>query len=203
MRQLVTVLMVAILVNQFAGCASTGGTVGGLIPAPKFLKGEVSQDIYTAPEGAFSVRLPYSTTSNEWTYAEVREVQDGPVTGVIFGPGAFDRNYYHAVLLKMSIPEDKDAYVEKLFSRKAADRPGNFREIVSEQFLTRGNQTYYSAYESNTGYLVLSLTDLGNSFFVVEADVSKGGARGQTNSEELQNRMWVVFNEMLSSFEVK
>ena len=80
-----------------AACSGTGGIIGGLVPAPKFLDGKVDKSTYYAPNNAFSVRLPHppeqsAADRNEWIYTKVHEINDGPIVAVVFGPAAFDRN---------------------------------------------------------------------------------------------------------------
>jgi major membrane immunogen (membrane-anchored lipoprotein) len=46
-----------VLLTSLIGCSSTGGTIGGLIPAPKFTKGDLSDGIYTAQDKSFIVNF--------------------------------------------------------------------------------------------------------------------------------------------------
>lgn len=76
------------LATGLVGCDSTGGTIGGLIPAPKLLKGSVAGDTYTSPDHAFQVQIPYppSLDDYQWKYAKVTEGSDGnSTTWVILG----------------------------------------------------------------------------------------------------------------------
>lgn len=56
-----------------SGCSSTGGIVGGLVPAPKILKGKVESSVYHAADGSFVVNTPAPEHSYEYTYMEVKE----------------------------------------------------------------------------------------------------------------------------------
>jgi len=58
-----------------AGCSTTGGTIGGLLPAPKFLKGEIVNNIYRSPDGSFSVGVPHKEGSYEFKYMQVMNGQ--------------------------------------------------------------------------------------------------------------------------------
>lgn len=55
------------------GCSSTGGTIGGLLPAPKFMKGDVENSIYYAQDQSFEIRTPFEEGSAAYTYMEVKE----------------------------------------------------------------------------------------------------------------------------------
>ena len=87
------------------GCetTSTGGTIGGLFPAPKFLKGEIENDIYIAQDKSFSVRIPHSIGSYEYTHMQVKEQYSDHGTYVSFGPSAFDRGIYHIQIYSIEI----------------------------------------------------------------------------------------------------
>ncbi|MBK8016147.1 MAG: hypothetical protein IPK20_05125 [Betaproteobacteria bacterium] len=56
-----------------SGCESTGGIIGGLIPAPKFTKGSLDAGVYTSKDRKFAVASPFEPGSNEYTYMEIKE----------------------------------------------------------------------------------------------------------------------------------
>ena len=87
------------------GCetTSTGGTIGGLFPAPKFLKGELESDIYTAQDKSFSVRIPHRIGSYEYKYMQVKEQYSDHGTYVSFGPSAFDQRIYRIQIYGIDI----------------------------------------------------------------------------------------------------
>src|SRR5206468_900185 len=78
------------LVLALAGCSTTGGTVGGLLPAPKMLKGTIETDTYRAPDGLFQVGCPQPKGSHEYKYMAVKELYGPKGDYVSFGPAAFD-----------------------------------------------------------------------------------------------------------------
>jgi hypothetical protein len=77
-----------------AGCASTGGTLGGLVPLPKALQGSIVDNVYVAKDGAFRVMSPHEKGSNEYTYMAVKEKYSPMGDYVSFGPAAFDQSIY-------------------------------------------------------------------------------------------------------------
>lgn len=207
MRTIIKVAFFLLALLTLSACSHTGGIIGNLVPAPKLLKGNVDGDIYHSPDGAFSVQLPHPPSiSNreryEWTYSQVREIQDRPVIGVVFGPAAFDLNYYHAVLIRLPMKSDKDKYVKSVFDSKVKGRSGTYTQRHYEKFDLNGKDCYYTVYESGNDYLVLSLTDNKTSFYAVEADVSSNSAVGKPTFEMLTGRSWELFNKFLRSFNV-
>ncbi len=204
-------LGLALLALLLAACSGTGGIIGGLIPAPKFLDGKVDGSTYYAPNKAFSVRLPHppdltADDHNEWIYTKVHEINDGPIIAVVFGPAAFDSNLYTAALVRAPMSPDKDAHVNQVFGNRVQFRTATYGQTYAEKtrqrFERHGRPCYYAVYESEKAFLVLSITDAGNSYYAVEADVAKISAKGVTTLEELTNRQLGRFNSMLESFSV-
>jgi hypothetical protein len=199
-------IALALALSFVAGCRGTGGTVGGLFPAPKFLDGTVNNGIYLAPEKAFSVRLPHPPTGDqgdqyEWRYSRVHEIEDEAVIGVLFGPAALDLSVYHAVLIRTPMEGNKDETVERLFSWKVGERRDNFERTTTQVFTLNGRTCHYAVYESPKAFLVLSLTDAGDSFFAIEADIPKtANAFVPESAQVLVDREWPMLNAMLESF---
>lgn len=207
MLEKIKIAVSMLLVSVIVACSHTGGIVGGLVPAPKNLKGDVTEDVYHSPKGAFSVRLPHPPSKSdddryEWTYSQIREIEDGPVIGVIFGPAAFDLNYYHAVLIRSPINGDKEKYVNEVFEKKAKSRSSFYSRKHFEKFDLNGRSCYYAVYWSGNGNFVLTMIDNETSFYVIEADISLKGQSERPTLEQLVGRDWGLFNEFLKSFTV-
>ena len=66
-------LLIPFGIAAIYGCSTTGGTIGGLIPAPKFMKGKVENSIYHAQDVSFEVRTPFEQGSYSYKYMEVKE----------------------------------------------------------------------------------------------------------------------------------
>lgn len=202
--------LIFILVLCLAGCSGTGGIAGGLIPLPKFLKGEVTPEgIYISENREFSVRLPHPPNQSqddkyEWTYTKIQEISndDNTIIGTIIGPAAFDKNLYHSVIIKISPVKPLEAYVEKIFKRKSGDRKSNLSRISQQQFIHNSKQAFYSAYESKSSYLVLSLVAGDKYFYVVEIDIPKNTGKNLPTREALVNKEWDIFNRIFMSFNV-
>jgi hypothetical protein len=87
------------LTLMVAACASTGGTIGGLVPAPKILQGSIDNNVYTAKDKRFTVSVPHAQGSYEYTYMQVKE-QYGPVEDYVsFGPAAINQSIYRIDLV--------------------------------------------------------------------------------------------------------
>ena len=208
MRRINQALLICVSTIFLISCGGSGGTLGGLIPLPKVLKGEVKGGTYFSPNNIFKVRLPHPPAKShedeyEWKYTKVREVGDGTVIGVVFGTAAFDLNLYHAVLIRkpLTLKKDKKERVEQLFARKVSSRNDKLKRIAYKEFDLNGKPCFYAAYESKNSYLVLSLVDNANNFYVVESDVYKKSAI-KPRRFHLVDREWKIFNSMLESFTV-
>jgi len=203
MNYLAKITLAATLAAVLSSCASTGGTFLNLFPVPKSMDGDVSKTTYTAPGNAFVVDLPYGRESYEWKYAEVRELEDQGVIGIIFGPAALDQDLYHVVLVPLTLGEAPIERVDQLFQHKLGQRKGTYAELARFEFVTNGHQTYYGAYESEETFLILSVTGLGETFYVVEIDSPKlHEDYVATLREALTMRQYEPFNRMLESFRV-
>jgi predicted transcriptional regulator YdeE len=66
-------LIAVVFILQVTGCSSTGGVVGGLVPAPKLTQGELSEGRYLAKDKSFSVDSPFEKESNAYTYMAIAE----------------------------------------------------------------------------------------------------------------------------------
>ena len=94
-----------LLLAALAACASTGGTIGGLVPAPKILKGSIDNNVYTSKGGVFTVAVPHPQGSNEYTYMHVKEEYKDGYTYVSFGPAATDQSIYRVNLVMRTPPD--------------------------------------------------------------------------------------------------
>lgn len=56
-----------------SGCDTTGGIYKNLIPLPKFMKGEVVNNVYISQDGTFEINAPFKEGVSAYTYMEVKE----------------------------------------------------------------------------------------------------------------------------------
>src|SRR5882724_3759617 len=95
MQRIIGGLLLSLSISSLAGCRSTGGDIGGLIPAPKLLKASIDDGIYTAKDKSFTVQVPHAQGSYEYTYMQVKEQYlDHGEDYVSFGPAAFNQGIY-------------------------------------------------------------------------------------------------------------
>lgn len=64
-------LSIVLLSILLTACA--GGTIGGLLPAPKILDGKLDGRKYTSPDAQLTVVAPASEERGEWNYTIVKE----------------------------------------------------------------------------------------------------------------------------------
>lgn len=89
------VFVLAFVVSLVAvGCSSTGGTIGGVIPAPKFTKGTLSAGRYTAKDRSFSVAVPFLPGSAGHAAMEIVEKSEGGGNLVAFSSSVHPGEVY-------------------------------------------------------------------------------------------------------------
>lgn len=103
LRKLFVVIISVIVV----GCSSTGGTIGGLFPAPKFLDGKIENDTYLSKNSDFSVSVPHKDGTYEFTYLQIKEQYSELGAYISFGPAAMDQSIYRLEIGKKLSPESK------------------------------------------------------------------------------------------------
>lgn len=174
----------------------------------KKMIGKVENEIYYSANNEFSVKIPHSTLQSkedaeEWNYTNIKERHHDEIDFVMFGPAKFDYNIYHAVLLHFPFKENKEKYIKWLLKQKLGGRSVGLVQKHFEKFIYKNLDRYYAVYESENSFFVTCITDNGNSFFEIEIDISKNTQNPKTNLEELINRKYKIFNEMLDSFTIK
>lgn len=151
MNQVQVVLFVAVATFALAGCSTTGGTIGGLFPATKFLKGEIKNNIYTAKDKSFSVAVPHKNGSYEYTYMQVKEQYSDYSVYISFGPAAFDQSVYRLEIVKRVMPGSQevkfDDIAPKIVEGYKTQLQKGFgttpQEILSRRETINGRKAYY------------------------------------------------------------
>lgn len=114
MRQiLIPLTLTVVLALFFSGCQTTGGTSNGQLPAPKILEGKIEDNVYYAPDGSFTVRVPHDQGTYEYKYMAVKEQKDDLGPYVSFGPAAYDQSIYRIKIWKHLVPESASIPFEK------------------------------------------------------------------------------------------
>lgn len=118
-----------------AGCNTTGGTIGGLIPAPKFLKGDISGTTYTAPDKSFSFLTPINPATKEYPYVQIKEEFFAEGAYISFSSELSSRIYRFSILRRDSASkdwkfEDISARAIEKFRAQLAQGYGSNAEVV-------------------------------------------------------------------------
>ncbi|MDW5376003.1 hypothetical protein R6258_03620 [Halomonas sp. HP20-15] len=87
-------------VTAIYGCSTTGGTIGGLIPAPKLMKGKVENSIYYAMDGSFEIKTPFEQGSYSYKYMEVKEQYANVGAYVSFNTSVHPNEFYRVEIGK-------------------------------------------------------------------------------------------------------
>jgi hypothetical protein len=93
-----------VLLTSLIGCSST---IGGLIPAPKFTKGDLSDGIYTAQDKSFIVNSPFDKDSYEYTYMAIAERYSDKENSIQFSSSAAPAEVYRINVFKNVSPEEQ------------------------------------------------------------------------------------------------
>ena len=105
-------LAVIFSLTLIVSCSTTGGTIGGLFPAPKFTKGTIVNDRYTSKDGDFFVAIPHKDGTYEYTYMQIKEQYSELGAYISFGPAALDQSIYRLEIGKKLSPESQDLAFE-------------------------------------------------------------------------------------------
>lgn len=145
------VVLLAAVAFAVAGCSTTGGTIGGLLPAPKFLKGEIKNNTYTAQDKSFSVVVPHKDGSYEYKYMQVKEQYFEYGAYVSFGPAAFDQSVYRVETARRVTPGSQNVKFEdaapKIVENYKAQLQKGYgtapQEMESRQEKMNGRKAFY------------------------------------------------------------
>lgn len=106
------------------GCSSTGGTIGGVIPAPKFTKGTLSEGRYTATDKTFSVAVPFPQGTPGYTTMEIVEKSDAGGSLVAFSSSAHPGEVYRVTTFAEVKPTNRLAETTVAIFRKQMETTG-------------------------------------------------------------------------------
>lgn len=123
-----------------AGCGSTGGTIGGLIPALKFTKGTLSEGRYSAKDKSFSVDVPFRPGTPGYAAMEIVEKSEGDGSLVAFSSAAHPGEVYRVTTFADVKPANRLAETTVASYRKQMEASGGapFRAEKANQELVDG-----------------------------------------------------------------
>jgi hypothetical protein len=111
-------ISLCILAGFLSGCDSTGGSIGNLVPAPKFLKGSIKDGVYSAPDHSFSITVPQKADSYEYKYMNVKERYSSDEVYVSFGPAALDHTIYRLDIGKRLTAESRNVLLDDIMAAR-------------------------------------------------------------------------------------
>lgn len=172
------VVLGAVALMSLSACATTGGSIGGLFPAPKILKGNISADRYAAPGGTFSVAVPHAAGSYEYRYMQIKEQFEGQDAYVSFGPAAFDQSVYRLEIARLD-PAMTDAV--------------NLDD-VAPQFVATYEQQLQAAYGTDLELVVVQAESVSGrpAWHWEFRQVAPAGKHLSNRDAMLEHHAWVI-----------
>ncbi|MCC5855551.1 MAG: hypothetical protein JJU10_07745 [Idiomarina sp.] len=213
MKRLVTVV---VLLTLLGGCA--GGTIGGLIPAPKILNGSLDGMRYTAPNETFSVVAPVESSS-EWLYTKVHEATDTAenilMNSVIFEL-PYDMSYYSTIVYQYEVVPQIEPWM--LFSNlydvwvtEMKRHGGKVEVVVAEDREIASYDGHYGVANVNftdgsdiERKLIISFTTCEALICAVTLAELNSSRRGNAEfPESIKTGSWERFNDYVASLNLK
>jgi hypothetical protein len=129
-------IVLAGIFTAMVSCSTSGGTIGGLVPAPKILKGTIKDNVYTGADNSFSVAVPHKQGSNEYLYMHVKEEKPEYGTYVSFGPAAFDQSIYRLEIARRVTPSSADVRFDEVAEKVVARYSTSFQQQYGAELIT-------------------------------------------------------------------
>ncbi len=202
-----------VLLISLIGCSSTGGTIGGLIPAPKFTKGDLSDGIYTAQDKSFIVNSPFGKDSYEYTYMAIAERYSNKENSVQFSSSAAPEEVYRIKVFKNVSPEEQLENVAFESYKKQMESAYNtpFRNRAVKTIASSGIQTMLVTYSqhiperSSLGVTAKALDVLHSCTYIEKNDnsaficINRMAPNADNASEGAEDRL----KRFITSFQLK
>lgn len=186
-----------------SGCS--GGTIGGLLPAPKILNGDLDGLVYTSPDKVFTVEAPASKDRAEWTYTTVQEHKESHPdqnSRAVSFKTPYDSHLYTVEVV--NFPAVLDEAGAKLIAkdninRLMAQTEGRWKakiEQIPENSLDCGSNTYtYTAFSQHITshspnfykYYLISQTSINNSFAIITSELNYDPNVSNIPDEKIKN----------------
>ena len=155
------IIFILIILLPLAGYADndhTGGTIGGLIPAPKVIEGQIENGIYTSPENEFSIDVPNWNEKSEYRYMQIKEQFSNAGQYLSFGPAAQNRNIYRIEFTRKLSKESYDIELESVkdqifdsYIAQIENAYGSKTKLISERRGTYNSKNSFSrVYKQHT-----------------------------------------------------
>lgn len=134
-------VILALAVSAAAiGCSSTGGTIGGVIPVPKFTKGTLKDGRYTATDKTFSVAVPFPPGTPAYATMEIVERTEAGGESVAFSSSTHPGEVYRVTTFAEVKPSNRLAETTVASFRKQMETTGGapLRSEKADQALIDG-----------------------------------------------------------------
>jgi len=224
MKIIKNILILLLILGVFlSGCSSTGGTIGGLFPAPKIIKGNIKDGIYTSKNKEFKISVPNWDNKREYRYMKVKEKSSETGEYLSFGPAAFNNNIYRVEYAKklsfesyyIELKSVKDQIFESYINQIEKAYHAKVELISEDVDLFDAKKSYSRIYRQHVParerfaqttiaeslrYHFVDLIDYGayNIMFWVEIDVNLNNSDAVETL--LKNREYQPYQEFIHSF---
>ncbi len=211
-------LSIVVLSTVLTACA--GGTIGGLLPAPRILDGKLDGRKYTSPDNALTVMAPASEERGEWTYTVVQEHSEQHTdqnSRFVSFKTPYDSHFYSVEVIKLfnarmlnseTFSLVKNDNLSRVMSATEA-RWGSKVEKLVESELKCGNKKSYSysiykqhitSYTPNFDkYFLISQSYEGNTIAVVTSELNFESKNTNIPEDEIKNLNYAKHNEFACS----
>ena len=200
--------------------ACAGGTIGGLLPAPKILDGKLEGLKYTSPDGMLTVEAPASEERGEWNYTQVKENSEShPEQNSRFVgfKTPYDSHFYTAEVVNYlnskKLNDELFSLVKKdnqqRIIQSTEDRWGNKVVKLNENQLNcKNNKSFtYSIYKQKitsytpnfNKYYLISQSYNGNSVAVITSELNFDVRHTNIPEDEIKNLKYLKHNKFVCS----
>ncbi|KUI98073.1 hypothetical protein [Vibrio sp. MEBiC08052] len=202
--------------------ACSGGTIGGLLPAPKIVHGKLEGLTYTSPQGDLTITAPVTEDHGEWTYTQVKEhsenTPDRKDTFVGFKT-PYDSHFYSAevvsykhdqALTDKQFLQVKEHNLNRIISA-TEERWGSKVEQLNETSIHCANNQSFTytilkqkvtSYELNfVKYYLVSQSYRGNSTAIVTSELNFDLRNTRLPEDDIKNAKYAKHREFTCSLE--
>lgn len=214
-------LSIVLLSTLLTACA--GGTIGGLLPAPKILDGKLDGRMYTSPDSVLKVVAPASEERGEWTYTLVKEHSEqhpDQHSRLVSFKTPYDSHFYSVEVVRLlnerKLNDEMFSLVKNDNLSRAIssteERWGSKVEKLVESVLNCENKKSYSysiyrqhitSFTPNFDkYLLISQSYEGNTIAVVTSELNFDLRHTKIPEDEIKNLNYVKHKEFTCSVEL-
>jgi len=218
-RKMKNGLILAVITIFLTGCG--GGTIGGLLPAPKILKGDMDGTVYRSPDKEFSVKAPVSKDRGELLYTSVREhseINPDQSSNFVGFKTPYDDHFYsiEVVDLKNSISRenadliisDNSARVKHTTEEKWKSKLTEISEhSISCQETTYTYQVFHQEIDTKgivvDKYILLSQGYIGSKFIIATSELNYRRPHANPPLDSIKNASLKKHRDFICSVIIK